>query len=611
MAQYYNVPVPVVLPQPVYVFPNKHHIPTVDEDKVLVQSRLFRCQINDVHDRREMAQYYNVPVPVVLPQPVYVFPNKHHIPTVDEDKVLVQSRLFRCQINDVHDRREMAQYYNVPVPVVLPQPVYVFTNKHHIPTVDEDEVLVQSRRFRCQINDVHDRREMAQYYNVPVPVVLLQPIYVFTNKHHIPTVDKDKVLVQSRLFRCQINDVHDRREMAQYYNVPVPVVLPQPVYVFTNKHHIPTVDEDKVFVPSRRFRCQINDVHDRREMAQYYNVPVPVVLPQPVYVFTNKHHIPTVDEDEVLVQSRRFRCQINDVHDRREMAQYYNVPVPVVLLQPIYVFTNKHHIPTVDEDKVLVQSRLFRCQINDVHDRREMAQYYNVPVPVVLPQPVYVFTNKHHIPTVDEDKVFVPSRRFRCQINDVHDRREMAQYYNVPVPVVLPQPVYVFTNKHHIPTVDEDKVLVQSRRFRCQINDVQDRREMAQYYNVPVPVVLLQPVYVFTNKHHIPRVDKDKVFVPSRRFRCQINDVHDRREMAQYYNVPVPVVLPQPVYVFTNKHHIPTVDEDKELFRVGGFGVRSMMFMTGGRWLSITMFQCLWFYHSLYMCFPTNIIYQR
>ena len=43
-----------------------------------------------------------------------------------------------------------------------------------------------------------------------------------------------------------------------------------------------------------------------------------------------------------------------------------------------------------------------------------MAQYYNVPVPVVLPQPVYVFNNKHHIPTVDEDKVFVPSRRFGC-----------------------------------------------------------------------------------------------------------------------------------------------------------------------------------------------------
>ena len=53
-------------------------------------------------------------------------------------------------------------------------------------------------------------------------------------------------------------------------------------------------------------------------------------------------------------------------------------------------------------------------QINDVHDRREMAQYYNVPVPVVSPQPVYMFTNEHHIPTVAEDKVFVPSRRFPC-----------------------------------------------------------------------------------------------------------------------------------------------------------------------------------------------------
>ena len=53
-------------------------------------------------------------------------------------------------------------------------------------------------------------------------------------------------------------------------------------------------------------------------------------------------------------------------------------------------------------------------QINDVHGRREMAQYDNVPVPVVSPQSVYMFTNKHHIPMVAEDKVFVPSRRFRC-----------------------------------------------------------------------------------------------------------------------------------------------------------------------------------------------------
>ena len=44
-------------------------------------------------------------------------------------------------------------------------------------------------------------------------------------------------------------------------------------------------------------------------MAQYYNVPVPVVLPQLVYVFTNKHHIPMVDEDNVFVQSRRFGVQ--------------------------------------------------------------------------------------------------------------------------------------------------------------------------------------------------------------------------------------------------------------------------------------------------------------
>ena len=45
-----------------------------------------------------------------------------------------------------------------------------------------------------------------------------------------------------------------------------------------------------------------------------------------------------------------------------------------------------------------------------------MAQYYNVPVPVVSPQPVYMFINRHHIPKVDEDKVFVPSRRFQCPL---------------------------------------------------------------------------------------------------------------------------------------------------------------------------------------------------
>ena len=45
-----------------------------------------------------------------------------------------------------------------------------------------------------------------------------------------------------------------------------------------------------------------------------------------------------------------------------------------------------------------------------------MTQYYNVPVPVVSPQPVYMFINRHHIPMVDEDKVLVPSRRFLCPL---------------------------------------------------------------------------------------------------------------------------------------------------------------------------------------------------
>ena len=33
-------------------------------------------------------------------------------------------------------------------------------------------------------------------------------------------------------------------------------------------------------------------------------------------------------------------------------------------------------------------------------------------VSVVSPQPVYLVSNKHHMPTVAEDMVFVPSRQF-------------------------------------------------------------------------------------------------------------------------------------------------------------------------------------------------------
>ena len=61
----------------------------------------------------------------------------------------------------------------------------------------------------------------------------------------------------------------------------------------------------------------------------------------------------------------------------------------------------------------------------------------------------------------------------------------------------------------------------------------------------------------------------------------QINDVHDRREMAQYYNVPVPVVSPQPVYMFTNEHHIPTVAADKVF--VGVFGVQWWLYLEWGQ----------------------------
>ena len=35
-------------------------------------------------------------------------------------------------------------------------------------------------------------------------------------------------------------------------------------------------------------------------------------------------------------------------------------------------------------------------------------------VSVVSPQPVYLVTNEHHMPTVAEDMVFVPSRQFGC-----------------------------------------------------------------------------------------------------------------------------------------------------------------------------------------------------